>query len=350
MEKRTSDKINLFKGWLLILVVLAHTKNLNDPTIVTSYFTETIIANTIPKIVNPVYFIISGYLFFLNFEFTSTAIIKKYTSRFKSIFIPYILWNGIMILLIIGVSVIKGKTEFSIGGLHVSPTFTSLFNNMFMSDYPVLYPLWFLRDLIILVILSPVIYIGIKKLGKLIFIPILIILIKEINFGPLSYFSIFYFVIGSYLGCKKSNLKLSWKLSKIQAVLLSILWLLICVVDTYVMHLSNFPINYTVSELIVGITGMIVLWSIADLLSDEAYRKALVIMPYSFFIYLSHGILIFFIEHLLANFNFANYMYLPVYFFTVASEIIILITIAKLMKKNKFTNKIFCILTGSRTQ
>lgn len=127
----------------------------------------------------PIYFFIAGYVFFLCERFDVTTYRHKLRNRFKSLFIPYIIWN----LLTIALYAIKQLPVFS--GLRATAVSTwqfswrSFWSAFWMYDggltpdglhvanvhavFPIDQPLWFLRDLMILALCSPLLYFLLRR-------------------------------------------------------------------------------------------------------------------------------------------------------------------------------------------
>lgn len=108
----------------------------------------------------PAFFFISGFLFFLS----KKNYIVKLRSRFHSLFIPYVLWNLLVLLLYVFVYTlgypqdINGKNfvDYSlIDCLRLFWDRGSYDNGNFV---PLLCPLWYIRNLMIMSIISPLLY------------------------------------------------------------------------------------------------------------------------------------------------------------------------------------------------
>lgn len=101
------------------------------------------------RICVPFFYLISGFLFFHGYNNLFGSYKEKLTKRVRSWLIPYILWNFIAYLVY----------TFITGDMILSQFFESFFVVSGKSGHsPADGPLWFLRTLMILSILSPLLY------------------------------------------------------------------------------------------------------------------------------------------------------------------------------------------------
>lgn len=151
---------------LMVLVVLSHAyiaKSGGAPFAYTSFIISKIIGN----MVVPCFFVISGYLFFRNVEGFSFSLYRdKLWRRVKSLVLPYIIWNGLVLLLyFIGQSLVPHL--FSGANTRVADysllDFVKAFWIVDGTQSPINPPLWYIRDLMVLVLLSPVIHFVLSK-------------------------------------------------------------------------------------------------------------------------------------------------------------------------------------------
>lgn len=124
-------------------------------------------SEALTRLAVPIFFIISGYLFFYKInDFSCDVYVGKLKRRIKSLLLPYIIWN----LLAIAIVLLKSNMLSLFPSLakenHDWLWFVSAFWNSQYGSCPILYPLWYVRDLIIVVILSPLIYMLIKTFKK----------------------------------------------------------------------------------------------------------------------------------------------------------------------------------------
>ncbi len=106
MDKTISKVIDFLRFPMACAVVLLHTPgnytnwshyNFNDLRFFTLYDHVSLISNIICQIAVPIFFLISGYLFY-NETKSYLQILQK---RTKTVIIPYFIWNGITFLVMI---------------------------------------------------------------------------------------------------------------------------------------------------------------------------------------------------------------------------------------------------------
>lgn len=168
------------------------------------------------------FFVISGYLYFANVtNFNKEAYITKTKRRGKTLLIPYLLWNlaGVITLIVLG-TFNEGKVGFNSLSDFLSQFWCcNVWNENtvnFLGTHTPLYapidwPLWYLRDLIVVSFLSPAIYWAVKKLKYFYFIilvPLYLLNVWTIIPG-LGLSSFIFFGLGVYLAIYKGSLNIT---------------------------------------------------------------------------------------------------------------------------------------------
>lgn len=201
MDKQLSQAFSSLRFLLSLLVVYIHIDS-NCPLsfmevsnsggaiwAMSNHYSNIVISQTIARLAVPTFFFMSGYLFFLNFErFSVRAWNNKIKSRFKSLLVPYMLWNIIAYV-------------FFIYLLHQPILEDGLFAKIdFIFLHPADFPLWYVRDLMVLVSFTPAIYYLCKYLHGIIMLLITIVhlFLPELSLGFFSFSSFFFFIFGSY--------------------------------------------------------------------------------------------------------------------------------------------------------
>ena len=154
---------------------------------------------------------------------------------------------------------------------------------------PVNMPLWFLRDLMVVSLLTPIIYILIRKLGYWLIAALTILYLSGLcAFIPgLSAYAVYFFTLGAFLGIRKRDLiedlwRLEWP-----AYILSIAFA-IAMMLTY-----NTPV-FSSLMLCFRLVGAVAVFCLASkVLTTTNRRLPIMVCDSAYFIYLSHYVFFF---------------------------------------------------------
>lgn len=222
-------------------------------------------SQTLVKVAMPTFFVMSGYLFFANVEkFNKEIYQQKLWRRIKTLLIPYIIWNLLM----------AAKLKMFSLSIFWTPA------NM---------PLWFLRDLMIVSLLTPIIYIGVRKLGYWLFVlllPIYLTGIWAIQPG-LNPYAICFFTLGAFLSIREMSLiDTCLKLEKSAYTLTIVLAL--------VMILSYPSVAYSLLLLCFRVVSVMAAFCLAyRIFSRTDKRIPKTVCDASYFIFLAHYVFFF---------------------------------------------------------
>lgn len=196
-----SQCLNDIRFLLSIALVLFHTFALNfipgfdiNNYLLTYEFKRWIDSFFCGDSIVAVYFFISGYLFFYNnTEWTVKVYQYKLRNRVKTLLIPYLLWNLIGIGLVVFKSLPIFDVFLSYPGTGIDLSISNLLSCFWMyngklsaplsgvenaevfvqtQSYPINTALWFVRDLMIVVVCTPLLHFLLKRL-KLIILTVL---------------------------------------------------------------------------------------------------------------------------------------------------------------------------------
>ena len=201
-----SEVISFIRFPLICLVVCIHSSVASEYAHPDSTaMIEGFISSNLPLGAVPTFFFISGYLFFHN-GFSLQLYKSKLRSRFYTLLIPYLLWS----LIAFAILSIKYLPQFEsyFQNLHKVPYNLSLFLLSFIdrpvpegvvsNHTPLLFPLWYVRDLMCFVLISPIIH-ALRKyaLWVIAFLTTLFtyMWIEKCEF---QFYSLLFFVMGAY--------------------------------------------------------------------------------------------------------------------------------------------------------
>lgn len=227
----------------------------------------------------PCFYIVSGFFFFNNIQDFSLKIYKnKLKTRIRTLVIPYFLWNVIGLILCIIKFEFLGFPSFGIidnGTINLLRVIEGFWD--LTDGYPYAFAFWFIRNLIIFVIVSPVAYfIARRKIGFIIFIIILCV------------FSIYtyqfeYFIIGAFLSLNKNKFLFNDNVRL--AVISFVLWMSISFIKTE-LNVWKF---YTSLNLIQCFAAFICIQYIAfRCINFEKYNIFRSLISATFYIYAIH--------------------------------------------------------------
>lgn len=366
-----STTIDALRLPLTIAVIFVHTyfystDLINTEPILSSQWTFKILNITfslvLGQIAVPIFFLISGYLFFTNFSnWTWTGYAAKLKRRLWSLCIPYIIWNIVkLIFIFIKNSVIGDEPYSSITTLieeqnwhlfYDSETFDNdridWLGNCSQKTAPIHIALWFLRDLIIVSLLAPIIYFINKRIKIWCVIIIGLIYISRI-WPPMSFISItsiFFFNLGAYFAISKNNIAQISRKTSFITIPLSLLLLIPCII-------YNGPLSTTGDNIfsIFTIIAVFCVFSIASYIVEKHNIKPYKLFINScFFIYTIHtiGILGLTKTFLVNLFGDDSYIVNSILYLTIPF-IVTIICIAIYYILVRFFPKISIIFTGNR--
>lgn len=231
MIQRINDNANSLKVVLTLMVVFIHSFSLVPAeTGSLLYSTKVYLSSVLPRVAVPMFFIYSGYFFFKGKECRLRTWYNKMKTRLHTLVLPFVLWSliGGVFFLCIDNSITKLGLLDILNRTFVVNIYapTSSLPQYVGYELPKVTalngPLWYVRDLILLMLVSPLIYVILKrKVLTLIVLLGLQIVYLFTDTDKMPYFGIdclLYFMIGGALSYAKNDFLRTSK--HIQTVLL----------------------------------------------------------------------------------------------------------------------------------
>lgn len=207
MNLKNFDRINCLRFPLVFLVLFLHAFPHIDTTQLSNmelFLVRDFVTNGISRLAVPIFFCMSGFLFFKGCNYNIDLYKSKIFSRLKSVFLPFFIWNLIVFSIFYIVYAMPGLGSYSSGlnnftELSVTDALKKLFG---IGQKPASYQLWFLRDLIYFFLFSPVIYLMVSNRFSFLLVSSILLYIYIYSLFSNDYFSftaLFYFFVGSGL-------------------------------------------------------------------------------------------------------------------------------------------------------
>lgn len=353
MNKHNTLKLKILSFVLIIMVVFLHSYSISSTTSVAeklatrgyNSFLQHFLSEEITRIAVPLFFLISGFLFFLNLKGTKDEFLAKFKKRAKSLVVPYLFWSSIWILIYFCFQYFPQTQAFFTGKSVRNFSIAEFLNTLFVNPIP--FQLWFLRDLIILVILSPLLYILIKNFKHLPFLFLLLGWYLNVNYYFIVNEALLFFTAGATISLVKNKI-LEFNFSSKYALFI-FLWLAIALLNSILdyMVFENVEVKNMLHKtgILVGIPAI---WILYDFLKKKNVEsdKISEIYSFSFFIFAFHLPLITFVKKILFRFGNSELISFSIYLIAPIIVILISIFIGYLLKK--FTCPFYEIITGGR--
>ena len=258
------------------------------------------ISHVLAHITVPLFFFISGYLFFKGLrEWNWIQYAGKLRRRIKTLLVPYLIWNTIAIVACLLIEVMTGSlTEvwnfLGQNGYWKLYWSSSVWNGarlnwLGQSAYmtgPFLVPLWFLRDLMVVMVLSPLLW-GLfhylKGLGLLLLV---LCHVSLMGFGGFTTTTFLFFGAGAYCSLKGIDpTHWTWKYRYPIYLSALVLWVIETCCNGYLSPVGNklFPF--------FEIVGGMAAFNLATALVRKGAHFPPLLSGSAFFIYVTHVVL-----------------------------------------------------------
>jgi surface polysaccharide O-acyltransferase-like enzyme len=356
IDKQLSFKIRLLSLVSMILVVYVHayTLDLNGfAGALTEHknyntFIQDFISHGIARVATPLFFTVSGFLFFIGFKPKAAVILQKLHKRIPSLLIPFLLWSAFGIGLYYVLQLFQSITPYFPNRIIRDMSSEQLLTTLIL--HPIPYQLWFLRDLMMLALVAPAVWLLVKYLQENFLALLAITWFADLDFGIFVSESLLFFSVGCYL---KTNPRL---LAKIKAnynflpVLFAWVGLLVFKTELSFLGYENQLVLMLLHKLAIVI-GFVATWRCINTVADKTRiinRKWLFSAVSPFFIYAFHEPLLTIIKKglLIMLYSGTEITSLLVYLFAPIVVILASIVAGEVLRRT--TPGLFQVITGNR--
>jgi peptidoglycan/LPS O-acetylase OafA/YrhL len=290
MTSYLSDKIKILSIISILLVLYIHSGFFSGELegMPFNRYVQEMISDKIGRCAVPLFYIVSGYLFFYKVPNGMYSIFEKMKKRVRTLVIPYIIAAVFFVVFGVFVTIIPGTNQFinnSACLLLFEKNWITVFVSIFydaVNGCPMAFQLWFLRDLIILILFASLWYFLFRYLKWR-----WIIIVFALNYFSIKYFPIyalFWFSLGGalvQLNIAKENTK--------TGILLLVLFLVLCSLQLFYSDL----LLWTYFEIPITLLGVTSIWFMYGLFvspqfSLQNYSWLSKACSFTFFIYLFH--------------------------------------------------------------
>lgn len=247
--------------------------------------------------------IVSGY--FIVSSLLKAGAVPLIASKFKTLVVPLAAWNLLMLLLLTAYGMLSGNwtdmPDFNLPGIA----------NAFLAvtEWPLVVPLWFLRDLFVCCLFSPLLYLGLKRFPA----ATIAFLVAYTLFGEDLYLLqrpqlMLFFGLGMWLriaGTSGEGIDRTTRLLTLALIVMVAIFLFIRVERILISEMDD-TLRLTLDTLL-RVTMAAGFWQLTELIRKSSLAGTFTrLEPYMFFLFCSHAILFNFGGIILRRF-FGNY-------------------------------------------
>lgn len=246
-------------------------------------FLKVLFVHTMPSIVVPLFFMFSSWLLYRDVKSVNIVWYKeRMYKRVKSLLVPYFLWNILAIL----------PMCFFMHNSNLIEDFgTGSWSNLlsvfwaYRGPFPLDFPLWFIRDLIILNLVSPLLLCYVRKLDRWGILPLVLLFLFDVipDLPGFSMKSLYAYTLGIYFS-QRGRIAMRGTILSC-CIVLSIIILLCATIFLEIKFLKNLYI----------VIGMVSLFEVTVYLVDKnkLFKIPKLFSSASLFIFASHALCIY---------------------------------------------------------
>ena len=295
MTQYLSDKLRVLSLVSIILVLYIHSGFHADEIegMMMNDSVQTFVSGMMGRCAVPLFYVISGYLFFLKVPEGMKSIYGKMRKRVGTLVVPYIIGClffvgfGVLMAVLPGVSKYMNSSMMPLFSKPIGEILRSVFYDA-GNGSPCAFQLWFLRDLILIVATSPLWYLLLKHLRWILVVTCFGLTYLHIQFIP--FFALFWFVLGGGLNeeCRMNNEE-SGRNEGLITVIACIVFLALSITQLFLPD----AVNWEYIKIPIILLGIIALWRAYDMIMGKGFelnkhRWLATACQFTFFIYLFH--------------------------------------------------------------
>ena len=295
LSKYLSRKIKFVSVFAMFAIVFVNSYNYGDgflkpysptsqgfdPAEMFEYF----FSNGLFAFAVPIFFIFSGFLLFIKYENTVKGYFDRMQKRIFPLLVPYVIWAIISGLAVIILSDFKNFKDIQFikdNVLGFDKFYMYLIN-------PPAFQLWFLRQVMLLTVLAPILYFLIKYTKAFILIPFGAIWFLNLDYIVNSQ-ALFYFSVGAAFAILGKWRNFTKRDNRIPAAIFAGLWIILSFVNMYTAAMTKNTTTINIVHKFTEAVGVCGMWLVFDHIVKYLVTKKgmLLASAHLFFVFALH--------------------------------------------------------------
>jgi hypothetical protein len=354
LSSESSRRIQLLRYPLIVGIVFLHSYALDlsmqGHLIVTTgfwFFIQTLTAKSITMVNVPIYFTMSAYLLYVSFSLTSDFYLKVIRSRFQSLIVPFFFWNFCILIayaLLLSIPAIESLfAQTRVPPLDQWGFFKCIDLLVGLTGNPINFQFWFIRDLFILIMFSPLIFLIIRKTSSVFLLCLLAIWFLVPIFYPgieTEVEAFLFFFLGAWLAMK------GFVLEAVDRVGPALFGGFICLaaLDSIC---DSYQYGFIVSKVCILFGVPSIYWVIGKV-RGKMEKRLKILAAASFFVYATHEPFGTLIKKMIYKFSPLLNDFLSMLLFFLIPIIVTVICTSAFLISRKFFPRFTSVVTGHR--
>ena len=310
MDDYLSRKIKILSLFAIGMVVYVHAYNLGNRYLLpwtpiaeplgAFSFIEYFVSNGLTRFAVPLFFAVSGYLFFRTLTPDPVGFAEKFVKRLRSLGIPFVFWSAWGLAWAWGLQQSDAtRPAVDSWDIRSGPATIAWFVYRLFA-VPVPFQLWFLRDLMLYVLLSPLIYGSLRYLSFVALAPPFIAWFFHFDVKIMEAEGILFFMLGGWLAIREVTPPRN--IPRTLPVALLTVWIGLLIAKTLFSYEGNpyaTPGYLVPLHKIAILCGFFGIWWGYDLIGERvnSLKTLMALTPLTFFVYAAHEPLLNFLSN-----------------------------------------------------
>jgi surface polysaccharide O-acyltransferase-like enzyme len=359
LDALTSERLRFLRFPLISAIVFSHAALSVRPagkgTGVANFF-DFLVTHGLMRMSVCCFFLISGYFFFLNFDGSWQNYLRKLSSRTRSLLVPLLFWSNLVLLAFFIFQSLPATKHLFTGNRALVGEFSffEYLDALFGIRYhPFAFQFWFIRDLLIFTVFSPVIYFLIKRIPLT--LGVALAWCYFTGFWPPDFrgvspvgipelHSTVFFALGAWCAISGRNIFFMDRFGGEVAVLYCAV-----ILSQFFLGSDSFILGIRWIGMVLGVLTF--LWLSGKIAQCEKVRRwLLAAAPQSFFLFAAHEPLTGFLARIIKrNFHTETGLPLLAFYIILPIFVIALVWVAYKILEQK-TPRVLAIITGGRAR
>jgi len=290
----------------------------------------------------PAFFFVSGFLFF----YSQRSFSQKLRTRVSTLLVPYLFWNSLILLVYVGLMLLGKPMEIAdknIADFHFIDFIRAFIDRGKWDNgngQPLLCPYWYVRNLMVLSIVAPLLQMVIRGAKGIVTLSVLLAWWMILPYNGMVAQSLLFFCMGAFFSVNRINP--SKLFGTLQRIILVSVWTVLACLD----WLSHFCISMEgglfIHRLVLTL-NIFILWRVAGRASARVYTP-LILEKSSFWIYTIHYPFTLIIREIRP----ALFDYEQIIFYSISVAIIVMLSIATYRIGQITMPRLLSVITGNR--